>query len=41
MLLFSIPLGDKIGYQYAWLTFALINTVLLVPVVLLKFYGPG
>lgn len=37
----SLPLGQKIGYQFAWLTFALINLVLLLPVVLLRFYGPG
>lgn len=36
----SIPLGDEIDYQFAWLTFALINLVLMLPVVLLRFYGP-
>jgi hypothetical protein len=35
-----LPLGNKIDYQYAWLIFGLINLVLLVPVVLLRFYGP-
>lgn len=35
----SIPLGEKIEYQYAWLIFALINVFFLVPMVLLRFYG--
>jgi hypothetical protein len=35
----SIPLGNAIQYQYAWLVFALINVVLLVPMFVLKFYG--
>ncbi|KAB5545831.1 major facilitator superfamily domain-containing protein [Coniochaeta sp. 2T2.1] len=37
---YAIPLGDEIGYEFAWLTFALINLALLVPVVMLRFYGP-
>ncbi|KAK6197763.1 hypothetical protein LQW54_010601 [Pestalotiopsis sp. IQ-011] len=36
---YAIPLGKAIGYQYAWLTFALVNVALLVPVMLLRFYG--
>jgi hypothetical protein len=35
----SIPLGTAIQYQYAWLIFALMNVVLLVPMFALKFYG--
>ena len=34
-----IPLGDKIEYQYAWLVFAMIHVVFLVPMVMLRFYG--
>jgi hypothetical protein len=33
-------LGEKIDYQFAWLTFAMINLVLMLPVVMLRFYGP-
>lgn len=36
----SLPLGDEIGIQYAWLIFALINVALLLPVLLLRVYGP-
>ncbi|KIW94349.1 uncharacterized protein Z519_05665 [Cladophialophora bantiana CBS 173.52] len=36
---YAIPFGEKIQYQYAWLTFALIHVVFLVPMVLLRFKG--
>ncbi|ETS83221.1 hypothetical protein PFICI_05097 [Pestalotiopsis fici W106-1] len=36
---YAIPFGKAVGYQYAWLTFALINVALLVPVILLRVYG--
>ncbi|KAK6382786.1 hypothetical protein LTS17_003455 [Exophiala oligosperma] len=36
---YAIPFGDKIGYQYAWLTFALLNVIFLVPMIMLRFYG--
>lgn len=35
----SLPLGESVGIQYAWLIFALIVAVLLVPVVMLRYYG--
>lgn len=38
-VLTRIPFGDKIGYQYAWLTFALLNVIFLVPMIMLRFYG--
>ncbi|OBT90763.1 hypothetical protein VE02_00683 [Pseudogymnoascus sp. 03VT05] len=41
MLIFfyAIPLGTAIQYQYAWLVFALINAVILIPMFALKFHG--
>ncbi|OBT57930.1 hypothetical protein VE04_02492 [Pseudogymnoascus sp. 24MN13] len=36
---YAIPLGTAIKYQYAWLVFALINALLLIPMFALKFYG--
>jgi hypothetical protein len=40
-LIVRLPFGERIGIQYAWLTLALIVVVLLVPVVMLKVYGPS
>lgn len=37
---FSIPLGEKIKFEYAWLIFALINVFFFVPMALLKKWGP-
>ncbi|KAJ5520699.1 hypothetical protein N7463_001152 [Penicillium fimorum] len=34
-----LPLGERIGFQFAWLTFSLIVVVLMIPVVLLRVYG--
>ena len=36
----SIPLGEKIKFEYAWLIFALINIFFFVPMAALKWYGP-
>lgn len=36
----SVPFGEQIGFQYAWLVFALINLVLFVPFMALKWLGP-
>jgi len=36
---YAIPLGHSIDYQYAWLIFALIHVVFLVPMVFLRFRG--
>ncbi|KAH6652225.1 major facilitator superfamily domain-containing protein [Truncatella angustata] len=36
---YAIPLGESIGYQYAWLIFALINVVFLIMMVLLRLNG--
>ncbi|OAG34968.1 hypothetical protein AYO21_10855 [Fonsecaea monophora] len=36
---YAIPLGEQIEYQYAWLTFAMIHIVFLVPMVMLRFKG--
>ncbi|KAJ5160603.1 uncharacterized protein N7482_007607 [Penicillium canariense] len=37
---YAIPFAERIGIQYAWLTFAIIVVILLIPVVFLKFQGP-
>ncbi|KAF2114567.1 major facilitator superfamily domain-containing protein [Lophiotrema nucula] len=37
---YAIPLGEEIGFQYAWLVFALINIVFFVPFMALKWFGP-
>ncbi|OJJ58691.1 hypothetical protein ASPSYDRAFT_78686 [Aspergillus sydowii CBS 593.65] len=36
---YALPLGESVGIQYAWLIFALIVAVLLIPVVMLRYYG--
>ncbi|KIY02001.1 uncharacterized protein Z520_02139 [Fonsecaea multimorphosa CBS 102226] len=36
---YAIPFGEKIKYEYAWLTFAMIHIVFLVPMVVLRFKG--
>src|SRR5690242_8038227 len=38
--LYSVPLGEKIEFQYAWLIFAFINIFFFVPFMALKWYGP-
>ncbi len=35
----SLPLAEEIEYQYAWLVFSLINAVLLLPLIFLRFRG--
>ncbi|KAJ9608894.1 hypothetical protein H2200_006665 [Cladophialophora chaetospira] len=35
----SIPFGEKVQFQYAWLTFAMIHIAFLIPMVLLRFKG--
>ena len=35
----SIPLGDKIGFEFAWLIFAMINVAFLLPMFVLRIYG--
>jgi hypothetical protein len=37
---FSIPFGEEIKFQYAWLVFGLINIVLFIPFMSLKWWGP-
>ncbi|OAP57700.1 hypothetical protein AYL99_08438 [Fonsecaea erecta] len=37
---YALPFGARVGIQYAWLTFALINVILLLPILLLRVYGP-
>ena len=37
---YAIPLGEAIDIQYAWLIFAIINIVLFIPFMGLKWYGP-
>lgn len=39
VILIRIPLGEKIDWQYAWLIFALINVVTLIPMFALRRYG--
>ncbi|OCT53997.1 MFS general substrate transporter [Cladophialophora carrionii] len=36
---YAIPLGEKIQFQYAWLTFTMIHIVFMIPMVLLRFKG--
>lgn len=36
---YALPFGTDIGYQYAWLTLALINIVLYIPFLALLVYG--
>ncbi|KAK6849387.1 hypothetical protein PG995_013220 [Apiospora arundinis] len=36
---YAVPLAEKIQYQYAWLTFACINIVFLLPMGFLRLYG--
>ncbi|KAI3396559.1 hypothetical protein diail_12083 [Diaporthe ilicicola] len=36
---YALPLAEDIGFQYAWLVFALINIILLVPFFLLRVFG--
>ncbi|KAJ5518363.1 hypothetical protein N7453_000785 [Penicillium expansum] len=36
---FSLPFAERIGIQFAWLTFAMVVVVLLVPVILLRSSG--
>lgn len=38
-MLCRVPLAEKIGFQYAWLFFALLTVVVIVPVGLLRLYG--
>jgi hypothetical protein len=38
---FSIPFGNKVGYDLAWMTFALILFASWFPIVALMFYGEG
>jgi hypothetical protein len=35
----SIPLGEKIQFQYAWLTFTMIHIAFMIPMVVLRFKG--
>lgn len=35
----SIPLGEAIKYEYAWLVFAIINVVTLLPMFVLRIKG--
>ena len=35
----SLPFSERIGIQFAWLTFAMIVVVLLIPVLLLRVSG--
>lgn len=35
----SIPLGEKIQFQYAWLVFAMLNVAFMLPVGILRLYG--
>lgn len=37
---YAIPFGEAVEFEYAWLVFALINIIFLVPMVLLKWWGP-
>ncbi|KAL4888669.1 major facilitator superfamily domain-containing protein [Aspergillus ambiguus] len=37
---YALPFAAKAQIQYAWLTFALINVTFLVPVLILRIYGP-
>ncbi|KAF9894252.1 hypothetical protein FE257_007754 [Aspergillus nanangensis] len=36
---YALPFGERVGIQYAWLTFALIIVVLLLPVLMLRISG--
>ena len=36
----SVPFGEKIGFQYAWLVLSLLNLVLFIPFMALKWLGP-
>ncbi|KIW73022.1 hypothetical protein PV04_01177 [Phialophora macrospora] len=36
---YAIPLGEKIQFQYAWLTFTMIHIVFMIPMVMLRFKG--
>jgi hypothetical protein len=36
---YSIPLGNKIKFEYAWLVFAMINVAFLLPLLALRIYG--
>ncbi|KAK7893037.1 hypothetical protein LTR67_007275 [Exophiala xenobiotica] len=36
---YAIPFGEKVEYQYAWLTFAFIHIAFLIPMVVLRFKG--
>jgi hypothetical protein len=36
----SIPFGEEIGFQYAWLVLAFVNLILFVPFMALKWCGP-
>ncbi|KAK7707942.1 hypothetical protein SLS64_006764 [Diaporthe eres] len=36
---YALPLAEDIGFQYAWLVFAFINIILLVPFFLLRIFG--
>ncbi|KAL2272570.1 hypothetical protein FJTKL_06290 [Diaporthe vaccinii] len=36
---YVIPLGEKIGFQFAWLIFALLTVVFILPMGVLRLYG--
>ena len=35
----SLPLGNKLQYEYAWLVFAGINIFFFLPMILVRLYG--
>lgn len=36
---YAVPLGEKIGFQWAWTLFALLDVLFFLPLVLLMFKG--
>ncbi|KAI0810212.1 MFS general substrate transporter [Xylaria sp. FL0064] len=36
---YALPLAKKIGFQYAWLVFSLVNIALLLPLIVLRWRG--